>query len=97
MDLDQLLAAGAYVVAGFVDAPNTGAGVVRLGQLLASGDVVLTAEGDAFVATLNLAEIEDKAVKTRAKRTKAAPAAADPAAAQLDLPLPSLAEVLAVL
>lgn len=79
--LTDLEAAGAYVVAGFVDI-FTPAGHKRLAQLTAGGDLVLTPEGEAFVARLSQSgaptEVEqENPVEVKAKQAAKVKPAAD--------------------
>ena len=54
MTLSDLEAAGAYVVAGNVDIYHEGKHK-RLAALTAGGDLLMTPEGDAFMAALDVA------------------------------------------
>lgn len=69
MKLEDLVALGAFPVCGSVDAP----GGVNLGRLAAGGEVVLTPEGQEWVAANKPAEAP------KAARGKAKADAADPA------------------
>jgi glyoxylate utilization-related uncharacterized protein len=62
MKLDDLLARGAYVVCGNVDADG-----INLGTLLADGDVLLTPAGETWLAEkAEAAEVKPKTTRRRA-------------------------------